>query len=179
MKQAKKQQVLLLEDVDALGKKGEIANARPGYVRNFLFPQRLAMMVTENALRKQQRLREERVKQAAVDRKEADALAARIETVVLEKRVKVDPEGHMYGSVSAHDIEQLFQEQGFAVERKYIQLTRPLKTTGDHKIPLKLKEGVMASCILKILPEGVALTGMEDVVAPLPSAETEEGDSVK
>lgn len=135
MKQAKKQQVLLLEDVDALGKKGEIANARPGYVRNFLFPQRLAMMVTENALRKQQRLREERVKQAAVDRKEADALAARIETVVLEKRVKVDPEGHMYGSVSAHDIEQLFQEQGFAVERKYIQLTRPLNDRRSQDPP--------------------------------------------
>ena len=169
-----KQQLLLLEDVDSLGRKGEIVAAKPGYVRNFLLPHRLAIMATAHTLRKQERLRQERIQQATVDRKEADALAAQIAMVVLETRVKVDPEGRMYGSVSPHDIVQLFQNLGLPVERKYIQLNRPIKETGTHTINLKLKEGVPVSCTLNIIPEGVEMTGAEAVVAPIPTEATTE-----
>jgi large subunit ribosomal protein L9 len=166
-----KQQLLLLKDVDALGKKGEVVSAKPGYVRNFLLPQGLAVVATSNMLRKQEALRAEREKQAIIDRKESEELAAQIESIVLETRVKVDPEGHMYGSVSAGDIAQLFQEKGLPVDRKYIQMTRPIKTTGEHKISLKLKEGIALICILKIIPEGVNVAGIEAVVAPIPVEE--------
>lgn len=164
-----KQQLLLLEDVDGLGCKGEVVSAKPGYVRNFLLPRGYAVMATGNMLRKQDRLRKEREKQAAVDRQESEALVQRLEGVRLEIKVKVDPEGHMYGSVSALDIAQLFQEKGLPIDRKFIQLTRPIKETGEHKISLKLKEGVVASCPLAITPEGVVQTGIEKVAAPLPS----------
>ena len=176
-----KQQLLLLQDVEGLGKKGEIASANPGYVRNFLLPKGFVVIANANTLRKQERLRVEREKQAVVDRKEAEELASQIETVTLETRVKVDPEGHMYGSVSAADIALLFQEKGIPVERKYVQMTKPIKTTGVHKIPLKLKEGLLISCQLHILPEGVAAVGIEAVVAPIPvegeapAEEKEEG----
>ncbi len=163
-----KQQLLLLKDVDALGKKGEVVTARPGYVRNFLLPQGLAVAASVNTLRKQESLRAEREKQAVIDRKEADELAAQIGSISLSVKVKVDPEGHMYGSVSAADIALLFQEQGLPVERKYILLNRPLKTTGLHKLELRLKEGVPVHCSLTIIPEGIAHTGIEAVVAPIP-----------
>lgn len=166
-----KQQLLLLEDVEALGKKGEIVSAKPGYVRNFLLPQGLAIIASPNTLRKQERLREERAKQAVVDRKESEELAMQIEGVSLEIRVKVDPEGHMYGSVSAADIAHLFQEKGLPVEKKFVQLTKPIKETGVHKIALKLKEGVSLSCNLQIIPEGVNHVGIEAVTAPLPAEE--------
>lgn len=162
-----KQQLLLLEDVDGLGRKGEVVSAKPGYVRNFLLPRGYAVAATENMLRKQDRLRKEREKQAAVDRQESEALAQSLEGVRLEIKVKVDPEGHMYGSVSAFDVAQLFQEKGFPIDRKFIQLPRPIKETGEHKISLKLKEGVLASCPLSIVPEGVVQTGIEKVAAPL------------
>ena len=168
-----KQQLLLLQDVDSLGKKGEIVTAKPGYVRNFLIPKSLAVVASPNMLRKQERLKSERAKQAEVDSKEAAILAAQIGLASLEIRVKVDPEGHMYGSVSAHDITELFQQQGLPVERKYVQLTRPIKQTGIHEISLKLKEGVSVTCNLSILPEGVIMTGAESVIAPL-SVESEE-----
>lgn len=164
-----KQQLLLLQDVDSLGKKGEIVSARPGYVRNFLLPQNLAVIASPNTLKKQERLKIERAKQAEVDTKEAQILAKQIETAVLEIRVKVDPEGHMYGSVSALDIAKLFQDQGLAVERKYIQVTRPIKETGVHKISLKLKEGIPVLCNLSIIPEGVSMAGIESVIAPIPT----------
>lgn len=169
-----KQQLLLLQDVDSLGKKGEIVTAKPGYVRNFLLPQSLAVVASANTLRKQERLKVERAKQAEVDSKEANLLAQQIQGAVLEIRVKVDPEGHMYGSVSAADIAELFQSQGLAVERKYIQVTRPIKETGVHKIHLKLKEGIPVVCNLSILAEGVVATGAESVVAPLPVEEKPE-----
>jgi large subunit ribosomal protein L9 len=94
--------------------------------------------------------------------------------VILETRVKVDPEGHMYGSVSAADIALLFQEMGLPVERKFILLTRPIKITGVHKLSLKLKEGVAITCSLNIIPEGVIAAGIESVVAPILVEESKE-----
>lgn len=168
-----KQQLLLLKDVESLGKKGDLVSAKPGYIRNYLLPQGYAIIASPNTLRKQERLRAERAQQAIVDRRAAEELAARIEGEALETRVKVDPEGHMYGSVSASDIAQLFQEKGFTVEKKNVLLPRPIKETGTHKISLRLKEGVMVSATLAIIPEGMNTTGMEAVVAPLPGRDEE------
>ncbi len=164
-----KQQLLLLQDVEALGKKGEIVSAKPGYVRNYLLPKGYAIIASPNTLRKQERLRAERDKQALVDRKDSEELALQIEGIAsLEIRVKVDPEGHMYGSVSAAEIAQLFQERGLPVERKSVLVNKPIKETGAHKIALKLKEGVTAHCQLHIIPEGGRQEGIEAVVAPIP-----------
>ncbi len=175
-----KQQLLLLQDVDALGKKGEIVSAKPGYVRNFLLPKGFAIIATPHTLRKAERLKQERAEQAIIDRKESEELAIQIEGTSLETHVKVDPEGHMYGSVSALDIAKLFQEKGLPIERKSIQVTKPIKETGKHKILIKLKEEVMATCELFIIPEGVVQTGIEEVTAPIPQEQppavtTEEG----
>jgi large subunit ribosomal protein L9 len=146
-------QYLLLSDVDGLGRKGEVITARPGYVRNFLLPQELVVIATVHTLRKQEKLRQERAAQALVDAKEAEALALQLTTADLLITVKVDPEGHMYGSVSVLDIAQLLKDQGVDVERRYIQLPRPIKVTGVHRISFKLKEGIPASCQLTISPE--------------------------
>lgn len=169
-----KQQLLLLQDVDALGKKGELVTAKPGYVRNFLLPKGLAVVASPNTIRKQERLRAERAKQAVVDRKESEELAIQVEGTALEIRVKVDPEGHMYGSVSAADIAQLFQEKGLPVDKKAVLVTKPIKVTGAHKISLKLKEGVTATSLLNIIPEGMIMTGAEAVTAPLPEESKSE-----
>ena len=169
-----KQQLLLLQDVEALGKKGEIVTARPGYVRNFLLPQGFAVVANTNTLRKQERLRAERAKQALIAQKESQELATQTEGTSLEIRVKVDPEGHMYGSVSAVDIAQLLQEKGLPIDKKSVLVTKPIMTTGVHKISLKLKEGISATCVLSILPEGFVATGIEAVTAPIPP---EEGKS--
>lgn len=167
-----KRQLLLLQDVDALGKKGELVTAKPGYIRNFLLPQGLAVIANANTLRKQESLRAERAKQAVIDKKESEELAAQIQGISLDIKVKVDPEGHMYGSVSAADIARLFQERGLPVERKSILVTKPIKTTGGHKISVRLKEGVSASVALNIIPEGGPTTGIEAVTAPIPVLET-------
>lgn len=164
-----KQQILLLEDVEGLGRSGDLVGAKPGYIRNFLLPQQKAVVATAHTLRMQTRLKEERAKQAALDRKDAEAMAGRLQQELLSIKVKVDAEGKMYGSVSAAEVVHLLQARGYEIERRHVALAHPLKVVGKHTITFKLKEGVPATCLLEILSEGevVLPPEQEGVVAPL------------
>lgn len=146
--------LLLLDDVEGLGRSGDVVSVRPGYSRNFLLPQGLAIIADKNALARQARLQEERAKRAIVDQKESEELAKRFEGLVLSKVVKIDHEGHMYGSVTPLDIVHLLQnDANIAIEKRFVQLTHPIKTVGDHEVNIRLKEGVMTSLTLKVIPE--------------------------
>lgn len=156
-------QLLLLEDVEALGKKGEIVHVKPGFARNFLLPQSLAVAANKNALRMQERLKEERNKRAIVDKEESESIAAKIDGMSLTKVVKVDHDGHMYGSVSIGDILHLLQDHfQVELEKKSIQLKHAIKTIGVHPIVVKLKEGVSASFNLKVMSEEGHRAAMEE-----------------
>jgi large subunit ribosomal protein L9 len=148
--------LLLIEDVEDLGRSGDIVSVRPGFARNFLLPNKFALVADRSALRMQARLQEERGKKAIQDKVEADKMASEVEGKTLTTIVKVDHDGHMYGSVSTTDIVHLMQEQaGIAIEKREIQLKHAIKEIGVHTITLKLKEGVNSSFILKIVPEEV------------------------
>lgn len=148
-----KQQYLLLADVEDVGRSGEVISAKPGFARNFLLPQQKAVIASPHTLRMQAKLQEERAQKALVDRKEAEALAAKIEGMALSITVKVDAEGNMYGSVGATDIIELFAKEGHPMDRRNIGLQKPIKQTGDHQMTLKLKEGVTCGYILHIMGE--------------------------
>lgn len=146
--------LLLIEDIDNLGRSGDIVSVKPGYARNFLLPQKMAVVADKRAIRMQARLQEERKQKAIQDRKEAESLASQFETIHVTTTVKVDHDGHMYGSVTALDVVHLIKEQaGIDLEKKYVHLKAAIKETGVHTIPLKLKEGVQSAVTLKIVPE--------------------------
>jgi large subunit ribosomal protein L9 len=146
--------LLLIEDVEDLGRSGDVVSVRPGFARNFLLPQGVAVIADRVTLRKQKLLQEEREKRAAVDKQEAEQTASGLNELVLTKIVKVDHEGHMYGSVSAHDVADLLQQQSnITLEKRAIGLKHPIKETGVHHIAIKLKEGVTASITLKVVSE--------------------------
>lgn len=148
--------LLLIEDVEDLGRSGDIVGVRPGYARNFLIPQKLAVVADKKALRMQDRLQEARKQKALADKQEAEAIAAALQSVELTRIVKVDHEGHMYGSVSANDIVHLLQEQcSITIEKRSIALKHAIKTLGEHDIHVKLKEGVTATFKLTVVPEEV------------------------
>lgn len=165
------QSLLLLEDIQGLGRKGEVVKgAKPGYIRNFLLPQKKALIADAGTLRLQSKLQAEREKQAAVDRKESAAMADKLKGVSLTTEVKVDTTGKMYGSVSSLDIANLLQAEGFDIDRRQVTLGGPVKNLGRHTIPLRLKEGVEAFVTLEITPEGgeLALSAdAQEVVAPI------------
>lgn len=146
--------LLLIEDVEDLGRSGDIVSVKPGFARNFLLPRGFAVVADKGALRMQARLQEEREKQAALDKAEAEKAAEQIAVVTLSTIVKVDQDGHMYGSVSAHDVADLMQSQAnITVEKRSIVLKHPIKVLGVHKINVKLKEGVVATVTLKVMSE--------------------------
>jgi large subunit ribosomal protein L9 len=149
-------QVLLINDVEYLGRSGDLVAVRPGYFRNKLAPQRLGVRATKATLRMQARLQQERAEQAARDLAEAQDLVKRLELIELKTEVKVDQEGSMYGSVSAHDIVRLLAEKGIEIEKRFVHLAHGIKELGVHHVALKLKEGVQTQVLLKILPEGVS-----------------------
>lgn len=147
-------QLLLIEDVDDLGRSGDIVSVKPGYSRNFLVPQKKAVVADKYTLRMQAKLKAERAKKAEIDRSEAEALSKQIDGRVLLIEVKVDPDGHMYGSVATIDIARLFEAEGITIDRRCVQLAAPIKALGVYPVQLKLKEGVPAHITLKIVGEG-------------------------
>lgn len=148
--------LLLIEDVEDLGRSGDLVSVRHGYSRNFLIPRGMAVIADKNAVRRQSALQEARRLKAIEDKKEAEVLAKQLEPVTIHSIVKVDPEGHMYGSVSAIDIcRQLEIEHGIEIEKRFIQLKHPIKELGVHKVDLRLQEGVPASITLKISAENM------------------------
>jgi large subunit ribosomal protein L9 len=146
--------VLLLEDIDNLGRKGDIVAVKPGYAFNFLLPKKHALIADANAIRRQARLQEERRLRAVEDKKHADELASVLNGMNIATEVKVDHEGHMYGSVSQLDIVHLIKAHGgMDIEKKNVVIDKPIKETGVFDIKLRLKEGVEAVVHLKIVAE--------------------------
>ena len=153
MKQKKsaKTQLLLLEDVINLGRKGELASAKPGFVRNYLLPQKKAVIADRRTIRMQEQLQSERAAQSANDKKDSQALAARLKEKTLTTKVKNDSQGHLYGSVASSDIVKILEDQeSVTIERKNVILPKPFKTVGIFDVHLRLKEDVAATFKLRI-----------------------------
>lgn len=146
--------LLLINDVEELGRSGDVVTVRPGYARNFLLPQKLAVHAGSRELKMQARLQEERLKRAEHDKSESEKIAASMEGLTVTTTVKVDHDGHMYGSVSVGDIAELIQAQAnLTLEKRFIQLKHPIKEVGVFEIPIKLKEGVTSTVTVKVTPE--------------------------
>ncbi len=161
-----KQQLLLLEDVDGLGRSGDIVVAKPGYVRNYLIPRKKAVIAGAGTLRLQEKLKEQRLLQAAADRKESEKLAEVLKDIVLEFSVRVDPEHNMYGSVTVSDLIARAAEKGISLTRKnFPHAHYAIKKLGRHQVMLKLKEEVLANLIVEVLADGEVASSAESVEA--------------
>jgi large subunit ribosomal protein L9 len=101
----------------------------------------------------QAKLQEKRTQKATEDRSEAEKLSTQLEGLVLNTLVKVDPEGHMYGSVGISDVMKLFEQEGHIFNKNYLTISQPFKRTGVFELKLNLNEGVECRCQLKIQSE--------------------------
>ena len=141
--------LILREEVNHLGKRGQIVNVARGYARNYLLPQRLAMEVSDNNLllvAKGKKIYEAKLAQ---EKEEAEVLAGAIGAVKLGFRRKVHGEGEdLYGSVSLSDIAEALEEKGFKLEKKKFLADEPLKTLGEFTISVKLHPEVIASFLV-------------------------------
>ena len=131
--------IILIEDVKALGKKGEIVNVNDGYARNFILPKKLGLEATGKNLNdlKLQKANEEKVAQQIWD--EAKELGKKLEAGKVELAIKIGEGGRAFGSVSSKEISVAVKEQmGYDIDKKKIQLKDAIKTLGTHTVPVKL-----------------------------------------
>ena len=142
--------VILLEDVKALGKKGEIVNVSDGYARNCILPKKLGLEATSKNLNDLKLKKANEAKVAQEQLEEAQALGKKIAAGKVELAIKVGEGGRAFGSVSSKEIAAAVKEQmGYDIDKKKIQLKDALKTLGTHTVPVKLHPKVTAD--LKVI----------------------------
>lgn len=142
--------VILLEDVKALGKKGEIVNVSDGYARNCILPKKLGLEATSKNLNDLKLKKANEAKVAQEQLEEAQALAKKIEAGKVELAIKVGEGGRAFGSVSSKEIAAAVKEQlGYDIDKKKVQLKDAIKALGTHTVPVKLHAKVTAE--LKVI----------------------------
>ena len=149
-------EVILRQHVDNLGRRGEIVKVADGYARNYLLPKKLALPAT--AGNKQHVERERKIFEAreAEERGQAQALAARLSALTISIARRVGDTEQLYGSVTASDIAEFLKEKGFEVDRRKLILPEPIKSLGEHDVPLKLHREVTVPLKVHVTREGAA-----------------------
>lgn len=146
-------ELLLKENVDNLGVRGDIVKVKAGYGRNYLIPKGLAMAATTANLKLIERERARLQKQAAEEKAAAMSLSEKLAAAVLTFTRKVGEQGHLYGSVTSIDIAEALNAQGIEIERRRVVLKDPIKETGEFTVPVKLHRDVTASVKVTVAPE--------------------------
>jgi len=135
-------EIILRQAVENLGKTGDVVNVKPGYARNYLLPHGLAYEATPGNLKRIQQERE-RLEAAENERRgAAQSLAEQFEQVSLTFSARVGDEGKLFGSVTAADIAQQLEAQGYHVEKRQIDLHEPIKALGVYRVPIRLHADV-------------------------------------
>jgi large subunit ribosomal protein L9 len=156
-------QVLLREDIDNLGARGEIVRVKAGYARNYLLPRKLAVEATANNVRQIDGERAALAKREAKDRSSAETQGAALRRLTLKFERRVGEAGVLYGSVTSMDIAHELKEQGYEIDRRKIVLREPIKRFGSYMVPVRLHREVTIELPVSVLGEG----GIEIDVAAL------------
>ncbi len=135
-------EIILRQAVENLGKTGDVVNVKPGYARNYLLPHGLAYEATPGNLKRIQQERN-RLEAAESERRgSAQGLAEKLEQVSLTFSARVGEEGKLFGSVTATDIAQQLEAQGYRIEKRQIDLHEPIKALGVYRVPIRLHADV-------------------------------------
>jgi large subunit ribosomal protein L9 len=147
-------QIILTQDVEGLGKKGDRATVADGYARNYLFPRELALEATSAGAKLFDELERQRAARTNRERREAEKLADRLKHVNVQISVQVGEDDRLFGSVTSADIAQVLKEQGIELDRRAIQLEEPLKVLGVYSVKVKLHSEIEAKVKVLVKPQG-------------------------
>ena len=145
--------VILREDVENLGKGGELVEVKPGYGRNFLLPRGLAVMANPKNVRELEHQKRVADAKAAKTRASAEAVAKRLAETPITLRRKVGEQDKLYGSVTAIDIVEALAARGVQLDRRIVDLREPIKTLGEFEVPVKVHRDVAAKVKVKVEAE--------------------------
>ncbi len=169
-------EVILIENIDKLGHRGQLVKVADGYGRNFLLPKRLAVAATPQNRKWVEQQRVRFLKLEAKEKGEAADLAQILEGVSLTFVRKSGEQGALFGSVTAIDVAEGLSAQGYKIDRRKIQLPNPLKVVGEYNVPVRLHREVTVTLKVKVEAEGgpAAPEPAEEQTAPAaaPASET-------
>jgi large subunit ribosomal protein L9 len=146
-------EVILREDVKSLGKAGELVKVKPGYARNFLLPKGLAYEATDGNRKRIQAESKARDARMAEERSAAEAIASKLNAVSLTLSRKAGEGDRLFGSITAQDLADALAAQGHMVDKRKIELEHPIKTIGQHTVPVRLHHDVQAELRLTVVAE--------------------------
>jgi large subunit ribosomal protein L9 len=145
--------IILLDDVPSLGRRGEVRDVADGYGRNFLLPQKLALLATPANLKNLHDIKARQETRTARLRTEAARQAEAIEALHFSLNRQASDEGRLFGSVGRADVAAFLTQQGVAVERRRIDLDEPIKALGEFVIPIRLHSEVVAQLKVSVTRE--------------------------
>ncbi|MBK9216503.1 MAG: 50S ribosomal protein L9 [Chloracidobacterium sp.] len=146
--------ILLREDLEHVGGRGEIVKVRAGYARNYLLPQGLATLATKGNVKQIEQERAALLKKAAIEKATAEAQLEQMEGLTLEFARKAGEHGTLFGSVTSMDIAEALAKKGYEIDRKRVSLRDPIKETGEYSVNVKLHREVTLAVPVIVTAEG-------------------------
>ncbi|HUA17149.1 MAG TPA: 50S ribosomal protein L9 [Bryobacteraceae bacterium] len=146
-------EVILREDVDKLGARGQLVKVAAGYARNFLLPKRLAVPATEANKKIVEQERQAHLRREAKLVTDASDLGKMLENVSITIAQKAGENDQLFGSVTSKDIAETLEKQGYTIDRRKIVLEEPIKTLGDFKVPVRLHREVTTEIAVHVVKE--------------------------
>ncbi|HTC89840.1 MAG TPA: 50S ribosomal protein L9 [Bryobacteraceae bacterium] len=145
--------VILREDVEKLGTRGQLVKVAPGYARNFLLPNKMAVAATESNKKIVEQERQAHLRREAKVEGEAKDLGKMLATVEITISQKAGENDQLFGSVTSKDIAEALEKQGYTIERRKIALEEPIKTLGEFKVPVRLHREVTSEITVHVVKE--------------------------
>ena len=145
--------VILKEDVQNLGQQGDVVEVKPGYARNYLMPQKLAILFTKQqkkSIEEAQRVEERKLER---EKDQLESVLKQVEDLSLSLKMQSEEDSKLFGSVTKLDIVKLLEENGITIDKKYVDLSSPIKTLGEHKVNIVFTEEMSASFTLTVEKE--------------------------
>ena len=164
--------ILLREDIEHVGGRGEIVKVKAGFARNFLLPQGFATLATKGNVKQIEQERSALLKKAAVERTTAEAQHEQMSNIALSFERKAGEHGTLFGSVTSMDIAEALKAKGYEIDRRKINLRDAIKETGEYTVKVKLHREVTLDVPVTVTTEGGEMPAKEDKKAK--KAKTEE-----
>lgn len=180
--------VILLENIDKLGKKGEVQSVKRGFARNYLIPRNMAIYATPSNMKKVVEIQANAAVEEEKRMAELKNLAGKIALHKLAFVRKVDENDHMFGSVSEVDICNALHEAGIEIHKSTVMLEKHIKELGEHKVDIRLHKDVVANLIISVnkeksdveeIVEAPVITPAEEIQPIVETEEVEEAEAVE
>ena len=145
--------VILKEDVQNLGQQGDVVEVKPGYARNYLMPQKLAILFTKQQKKSIEEAQIVEKRKLEREKDQLESVLKKVENLNLSLKMQSEEDNKLFGSVTKLDIVKLLEENGITIDKKYIDLSSPIKTLGEHKVNIVFSKEMSGSFTLAVEKE--------------------------